>query len=201
MTKHLRRLLAISALATIGALQLPALMGSVSLAFSGPDDAAASPTITLDVRGVAGLTLGMEGMMPGDQFTGAIEIRNDGGEELRYAVTAVSATPGGATDLADVLTVAVRTADVEAAGTAADGDPCDDASGTLLRGTAGVGSSAALVGNASTGAHAGDRSLAAGASERVCFTVELPITTGNAYQAASTALAFGFVSEATANNP
>lgn len=201
VNKHLRRLLAVSAVATIGALQLPTLMGSVSLAFSAPDDAAAPPSITLDVAGTSGLALGMEGMMPGDRFTAAVEIRNDGGQELRYAVTAVPATAGDPADLASALTVAVHTADADAPGTAADADPCDQASGTLLRDAADVGPSAALVGDASTGAHAGDRTLAAGAAEVLCFTIELPITTGNAYQAASTSISFGFASEATANNP
>jgi hypothetical protein len=46
----------------------------------------------------------------------------------------------------------------------------------------------------------GDRVLAPATSEDLCFTVSLPLATGNAYQGATTATTFTFAAEQTANN-
>lgn len=200
MTKFLLRLIGVSALAVVSAFHAPALLGSVSLAFSG-SDAGTQPAIALSVHAAPGATLGMDGMMPGDSVTGAFEIRNDGSEELRYAITAAPVA-NGAGDLASALTLTVRTVDADAtAGHPIDEDPCDEATGPVLTQSAAIGSSPAVVGDPSTGHDRGDRILAAGATEVVCLTVELPITTGNEYQGASTVLTLGFASEATGNNP
>lgn len=201
VTAFVLRLLSVSALAVVSTLIATALLGSVSLALSGSDDAGARPTIALTVHPAPGVTLGRDGMMPGDSVTGAFEIRNDGGDELRYAITAVPVA-NGARDLASALTLTVRTADSGAtAGDPTDDNLCDEATGTVLRGPALIGSSHTVVGDASAGPHRGDRVLAAGATEVLCLTVELPITTGNEYQGASTVLTVGFASEATADNP
>jgi hypothetical protein len=47
---------------------------------------------------------------------------------------------------------------------------------------------------------AGDRALAGGTSENLCFRATLPLTTGNTFQNASTSVTFTFAAEQTANN-
>ena len=64
---------------------------------------------------------------------------------------------------------------------------------TTLNG-AGFGSSA-------QGAQAGDRNVVAGATEVLCLRVTLPLTTGNALQASSSAATFTFDAEQTSSNP
>ena len=59
----------------------------------------------------------------------------------------------------------------------------------------------AAVGSSAQGANAGDRNLAAGASEVLCFRVSLALSTGNAFQGATSAATFTFDAEQTANNP
>jgi hypothetical protein len=61
--------------------------------------------------------------------------------------------------------------------------------------------SAAAFGSNAQGAQAGDRTLAAGASETLCFRASLPLSSGNGYQNATTTTPFTFDSEQTANNP
>jgi len=48
---------------------------------------------------------------------------------------------------------------------------------------------------------AGDRTLAASASEILCFNVSLPSGTGNAYQGLTSTATFAFQAEQTTNNP
>ncbi|MDO8613371.1 MAG: hypothetical protein Q7R32_11200 [Dehalococcoidia bacterium] len=50
-------------------------------------------------------------------------------------------------------------------------------------------------------AQAGDRALAAGASDVLCFLVSLPLSTGNGFQSLTTTPTFDFVAEQTKNNP
>lgn len=144
---------------------------------SGDVDLAAAPATAL---------FEVQDMAPGDVEFAGLTVTNDGSLDLRYAM---SATPSGT--LADVLETAVWTGGTcDAAGYA--GATALD-SGTLTSGI-GFGSSAA-------GAQAGDRSLAPAASETLCFRVELPIGTGNTYQATSASATFTFDAEQTANNP
>lgn len=186
-------------------IAVPALLGAalvlvpaVALAggFAGDDDA--TGTIALRATEVHGLTLASEGMMPGDSITGALHLRNDGDAELRYSVT-TSASEGqdDRAALSTVLAVAVRTADTGAG----NDDPCDDGSGAVVRESAALDTSGRLIGDPSVGDDQGDRTLAGGASEVLCFTVELPLSAGNEFQGASSTISFGLTSEATASNP
>lgn len=57
-----------------------------------------------------------------------------------------------------------------------------------------------IVGDPTQGGQAGDRTLAAGTNEALCFYVKLPDATGNTHENASTATTFAFEAEQTANN-
>jgi hypothetical protein len=78
------------------------------------------------------------------------------------------------------------------------GTSCATFDGTTLY--SGALASAAF-GNPSAGAQAGDRTLNAAASETLCFAANLPTSTGNAFQGATTSTTFTFSAEQTANNP
>ena len=134
-------------------------------------------------------------MAPGDTVTDRIVPKNSGSLALRYAI-AGSATNGDAKLLKDQLVLTIKTIDVTTPGT-----PCDNFDGTQLY-TGDTDSTAGkLVGDNAQGAQAGDRSLAAAASETLCFRVNLPLTTGNAFQNATTTVTFTFDAEQTVNNP
>ena len=134
-------------------------------------------------------------MAPGDTVTDRIVPQNGGSLALRYAI-AGSATNADAKGLKDQLVLTIKTIDVTTPGT-----PCDNFDGTQLY-TGDTDSTAGkLVGDNAQGAQAGDRSLAAAASETLCFRVNLPLTTGNAFQNATTTVTFTFDAEQTVNNP
>lgn len=65
----------------------------------------------------------------------------------------------------------------------------------------GAMNTAALIGSTAQGAPAGDRPLAAAASEVLCFGVVLPLSAGNPLQGLSNTATYTWESEQTANNP
>jgi predicted ribosomally synthesized peptide with SipW-like signal peptide len=150
-------------------------------------------TIVLDAAQIDGLTLSTGALMPGDKITDDVVVENDGTAELRYAVSATSTDADGK-GLRTQLTVTVKTGvtDCSAAGF--------DADGTVLRTTVALGATTVIFGDPAAGADTGDRDLAAGGSETLCFQVALPLATGNAYQGAATTTTFTFDAEQTANN-
>ena len=65
-----------------------------------------------------------------------------------------------------------------------------------------IGASRQLTGNPAQGAQGGDRDLSAAAFDDLCIVADLDlITTGNAFQNASTVVTFHFDAEQTKNNP
>lgn len=157
-------------------------------------------TVSLDAAKIAAMDLTTSGMMPGDTATSSVEVKNTGNAQLRYAVSQTS-TNADSKNLRGALNVTVMTADT-GGGTdfATDGDYCDDGTGTTLHASAAMGATGNLVGDPFQGAQAGDRTLAGGASEVLCFYVALPGSTLNAYQGATTTTTFTFDAEQTANN-
>ncbi len=114
----------------------------------------------------------VSGMMPGDVAGPyALTVSNDGSVAVDYTMS-TAATNTDTKNLRDQLTLAIRAEDVDGA--------CDDFDGTSL-----------YSGALSSGAVA-SRSLASSNSEVLCFRVELPSATGNAFQAASTTATFTF---------
>ena len=135
------------------------------------------------------------GMAPTDSVTEDLVVSNDGALELRYAISS-SATNADGKALKDQLTLTIKTVDATTPGT-----PCDDFDGTQLYTGDLDGSTGALVGDSAQGADTGDRTLAAGADETLCFRVSLPSDTGNSYQSAATTATFTFDAEQTSSNP
>ncbi len=151
---------------------------------TGTVDVATSPTS-------AAVTF--SNMAPGDSVTDDIVVSNSGTLALRYALASV-ATNTDAKGLKDQLVLTIRTRDLLT-------DTCTLFDGTQLYSGDLDSTAGNLVGDSAQGAQTGDRTLAAGASERLCFRVSLPSSTGNAFQNATTTATFTFSGEQTVNNP
>jgi predicted ribosomally synthesized peptide with SipW-like signal peptide len=195
--RRTRRRLLILLAAALAVLSVGA--GQLSLALFTDQESVAGTfstgSIDLDGTAIAGLTLTTSAMMPGDAVTDDVLISNVGTAQLRYSLSTAS-TNADAKGLRTVLTLTVKTIDVTTPGT-----PCNDFDGTSVLAATVLGPSTAGFGSSAAGAQAGDRNLAAAASETLCFRVSLPSGTGNAYQGAATTTTFTFDAEQTANNP
>jgi spore coat-associated protein N len=134
--------------------------------------------------------LSFDRMVPGDRVTAPITVRNDGTLDLRYAVTSAATNDDGKSLMNQLqLTIRSGVTTCDKAGFKADG--------VILYGDAPLGSVAGLkvIGNPAIGQQAGDRTLRAGASETLCFSVTLPLNTPNAFATAATSATFNFVAE------
>ena len=138
----------------------------------------------------------MSNMAPGDVKVGTVTISNAGSLALRYAMLSTADNTDGKGLAAQLqMTVKVGVSTCTAAGFSADG--------TAVYSSGAFGSTAGskVFGDATQGQQAGDRTLAAGASEALCAQVTLPSSTSNAYQNATTTATFRFDAEQTVNNP
>jgi spore coat-associated protein N len=175
-----------------------ALLGAVSLLTFGAGsmslaqftDSAASTwsftTGTIDVSANPTVFTAVNAMMPGANATQALTVANAGTGDLRYALSVAATTP-----LGTALQLTIKTTDA--------GGGCAAFTGTSV--LAATALNGAALGSSVQGANAGDRNLAAGASEVLCFRVSLPVSTGDAMQGLSSAATFTFDAEQTANNP
>lgn len=134
----------------------------------------------------------MPAMAPGDQVTAPLDVENNGTLELRYAATSTTTEDALAAEL--VLTIKSGVATCDDANWAATGT-------VLYSGVLGSTATTSLFGSNAQGADAGDRVLAAGASETLCFNVTLPLSAPNTVQGLTTTATFAFDAEQTANNP
>ena len=133
--------------------------------------------------------------MPGSSITDDVVVENTGTAQLRYSVYQAStddSSPNGPA-LYGALALVVRTIDATTPGT-----PCNDFDGTQLFSST-LSVSGNVVGNPTSGADSGDRTLNAAANETLCFQVSLPFGTGNTYQGATSTTTFTFDAEQTAN--
>jgi spore coat-associated protein N len=181
-TKRRRALLAIllgSSLATVGA-------GAMTLAqFTDSDTSTGSWTSGTIILGVSPATaFTATNILPGDTGNQTIVISNTGTGAARYSVS-TSATNTDTKGLATQMTLHIQ------AGT------CASPGATLYSGALG----SAALGSSASGAQAGDRNVAAAASDSLCFTWNFPLASGNAFQSAATTANFTFASEQTLNNP
>lgn len=134
----------------------------------------------------------MPAMAPGDQVTAPLDVDNSGSLEFRYAATSTTTEDALASELVLTIKTGVTT--------------CDDANWTadgtaVYTGVLGGTTPVALFGDASQGSDAGDRVLAAGGTEVLCFNVTLPLSASNTSQGLATTATFTFDAEQTANNP
>ncbi|MFM2105110.1 MAG: hypothetical protein RL338_142 [Chloroflexota bacterium] len=146
----------------------------------------ATGTIVIGL-GPASTTIAVANMAPGDTTAGQFVVRNAGSLRLRYAMTS-SSTSGDGKGLASVLVATIRDR----------GTSCAAFDGTVLYSGA---LAAAAFGSASPGEQPNDRALDPATEETLCLRIALALTTGDAYQAASTSTTFSFAAEQTANNP
>jgi hypothetical protein len=159
------------------------------------NNAFTSGSVTLTTDHPATAIVSFSGMMPGDSVgANPLVLTNGGSAQLRYAV-ASTATNTDTLGLKDALTLTIKTIDVTTPGV-----PCDNFDGTQLY-TGDLDSTAGkLVGDSAQGAQAGDRTLAASASETLCFKVSFALSATGPASAATTAT-FTFNAEQTVNNP
>ena len=143
-------------------------------------------TGTIDVSVSPAVLTAVTNMMPGDTATQALTVTNAGTGDLRYAMSTVATNA-----LGSQLQLTVKTQD--------GGGGCAAFTGTSVLAITTL--NGAAIGSSAQGANAGDRNLAAGANEVLCFRVSLPLSTGNTFQGVSSAVTFTFDAEQTANNP
>ena len=176
----------LSGIASLAVFTDTASVGSNTFT-TGTVDITTSPTTAL---------VTFSGMAPGDSVTNGITVTNAGSLALRYAVTSTTTENTLAAQLDQTVWDEAAEAD---AGTACNAT----APATVLYGPADLGSTTGInvVGSPTQGAQAGDRTLASAAREVLCFRVELPSSTGNAYQGLTTTATFAFQAEQTVNNP
>jgi hypothetical protein len=137
-------------------------------------------------------------MMPGDSVPAGpvagqvVTVANSGTAQLRYAITGIATNA----PLAALLVITVKQPDGNA------GASCALGTGTTLNTITAVATTTTnLVGNPATGAQAGDRVLAGGVGETLCFKATLPLATLNTAQGLTTNITISFLAEQTANNP
>jgi hypothetical protein len=172
--------------AILGLSVLSAGAGAFSLAIF-TDTAASTGTFaagTVDITSSPTVAFTVAGMMPGDTNTQAMTIANAGTASFRYAMTTTATNTLGTT-----LTLTVKTL----------GTSCAAFDGTSVLATTAL--NGAAIGSPTQGAQAGDRMLAGASNEVLCFRVNLPLATGDALQGITSAVAFTFAAEQTANNP
>lgn len=134
----------------------------------------------------------MPAMAPGDEVTAPLTITNSGSLDFRYAMTSTTTEDVLAAGL--VLTVRESVATCDNANW--------DATGTqVYAGVLGTSGTTNVLGSNAQGLDAGDRTLAAGTNEVLCFNVTLPLNVANTVQGLATSATFGFDAEQVRNNP
>ena len=189
------------ALMAIGGLA--ALLGAASQAIWTDSDAVggndfATGSISLTTSPTSAVWTAVTDQVPGDTATGSLTVTNAGTAELRYAVT------GSNTDATLSAGMNLRVALKVGAGCDFPYHNTDGTTTALTDDTelfAGLLNVAALVGSNAQGNQAGDRTLAAAATEDLCFAVVLPLSAANSLQSLSNTTTFTFDSEQTSNNP
>jgi hypothetical protein len=191
----------------LSAAGLSASVLLVSAIFTDSDTVGANTFVTGTVNlGTSPTTavVHMSPMAPGDVFTGAMTVTNNGTLALRYSATSTTTENVAAS----LITLAVR-----AWATDPDngGDDCDSTDfatfGTSVRSAAALGNTSPvfLFGDADPGDDsAGERVLAAGASEVLCFQAALPLNTtsgaAKANEGVTSTATLTFTSEQTTHN-
>lgn len=168
----------------------------------------ATGEVTLSVTSNNPLPWSITAMAPGDtDGPVGVPVANSGSLELRYAITSTETT-GTTPDLAGQLDLWIWDESAEAGLLSltdtpgvCEATPADAPTFLYAQGPLGQASSTInLVGDPTAGSHGGDRTLAAGANELLCFYLELPTGTGGTYEGLTTGVDVAFEAEQTANN-
>lgn len=193
--KSRRRLLAAIGIAGLSLVTVGTL--TTGAIFTDSQDLGANSfttgTLVLGLNPVSAL-FAVTNMAPGDTVSKPLTVSDAGTLGLRYATTA-TATNADAKGLRSQLRFTVYSG-VSAANCTAG----TTTGGTVLYGPGAIGAAANVFGDVSQGAQPGDRALGAGAGETLCFVADLPLSTDNTFQAASTTVTFTFAAEQTKNN-
>lgn len=187
---HLGALVAI--LAVAGAVLANGGLAVFTDSASVPGNSFTTGTVDISTSPTSALVT-FNAMAPGDRVTAPLTVTNGGSLELRYAVSSTTTEDTLASELDLTIKSGVTTCTNAGFGS----------SGTVVYATGDLGSTTGVnvLGSPSQGAQAGDRTLAASASETLCFNVALPLSASNASQGMTTTATFAFAAEQTANNP
>jgi len=185
-------LVVIGLLAGIGAFGVLSIFTGTA---NNPDNAFTAGAVEISTS-PASAFITYSSMAPGDKVTQPLTVSNDGDLEFRYAVTSL-ATNADSKGLRAQLDLTIKSGVTTCTNDEFDTD------GTVLYGPDTLGSDPAIdvIGDPTQGEDAGDRTLAASADEELCFQVELPQGTGDAFQDATTTATFAFKAEQTTDNP
>lgn len=166
--------------------QALAFVASGELARGGPKPVDMSVSLDASLGSV---------MAPGDEVFGSMLVTNSGAVDGRYAVTSVTTE--------DLLASEMELTIWEPAGTDAESRCVTPEAGAVLYGPDALGSTRGIhvIGDPAQGEQPGDRTLAAGASEALCFKVTLPLSAGNELQGLTSVPTFRFAAEQTESNP
>jgi hypothetical protein len=129
----------------------------------------------------AGTTLSMDHLIAGDNFDAQLDVNNAGSLPLTYALT--TTVNSDALGLTSALQSTVRLKTTNS---------CASRDGTVLYSGA---LSSTFIGDPAHGVQSGDRSLGAGATEGLCFTIILPSSVDSSLQAASASATFTLAAE------
>ena len=168
-----------SAIATVGAGAMSLAQFTDTRASSGSWSAG---TVILGVSPSTAFTA--TGILPGASGSQTVVVSNTGTGDLRYAMSS-SSTNVDTKGLAAQIDLTIKQGACPSSGT------------TVFTGklsTAGFGSNV-------QGANAGDRNIAAGSTENLCFAWSFPLASGNTLQGAATTATFTFDAEQTLDNP
>ncbi|CAG0947305.1 spore coat-associated protein N [Anaerolineae bacterium] len=181
----------LTALVTAGLLATLSLLASAYFTAQATVTSNTFTTGTLDLTAMPATTaLTFTNMAPGDRVTAPITVTNAGSLPLRYAMT--SSTVNGEFDLSGQILVYIKTAVTQ----------CTNEgfaqSGTMLNW---ISLNLISLGDPSPEQQDGDRLLAPGAQEVLCFSAYLPSETDNLFLNLATTATFTFQAEQVANNP
>ena len=126
----------------------------------------------------------MAGMTPGDKVTAAITVTNSGTLPQLYAVVSVTNENVLAAHLQLTIKTGVTTCNTGGFGT--------DGTNVYSAALGATGPGTKLIGDSTQGRQAGDRALAAGASEVLCAQVVLPLTSASTFQTKTTTATLTF---------
>jgi hypothetical protein len=173
------------------------LVGGAAAASAAPDlfPASGGPN---GGRGVDGgdrttLNIPIGGLAPGTAARGRHLVENTSGQPLRYTLVS-SSLDGDGKGLRDVVWVTIKASHPSSP----DGSCDSSEDATLYAGR--LGATSAGFGDPRIGGQAGDRLLAPGQREALCFEIEMPLDAGNEFQGAVTSSIWTIATEQVDGN-